>query len=95
MKYDIFISTLNQNTSPPNISKTLEAMWLRLKDDWSAAHDIVQDINTKEAAWIHAHLHRIEGDLSNAKYWYNRAEQDTSHLSIDDEAKEIIFSLIS
>jgi hypothetical protein len=51
----------------------LEALRLLAGGDWKGAHEAVQDDATKEAAWVHAHLHRVEGDASNAAYWYNRA----------------------
>ena len=52
---------------------TLEALSLVAAGDWKAAHTLVQDDPSPEAAWVHAHLHRVEGDLSNAGYWYRRA----------------------
>ena len=70
-------------------------MWYAIKGNWDQAHLIVQDISSNEASWIHAHLHRDEGDMGNAKYWYNRAQKDSSHLSLDDEAEKIIKYLIS
>jgi hypothetical protein len=53
----------------------LRALRLLADGDWDGAHNIVQDDPSAEAAWVHAHLHRIEGDLSNAGYWYTRAGQ--------------------
>ena len=52
---------------------TLKALGLAAAGDWEAAHSLVQDDPSPEAAWVHAHLHRVEGDLSNAGYWYRRA----------------------
>ncbi len=51
----------------------LEALKLSAAGDWDGAHRIVQDNSSPEAAWVHAHLHRVEGDLGNAGYWYRRA----------------------
>jgi hypothetical protein len=51
----------------------LKALRLLAGGDWQGAHEAVQDDESKEAAWVHAHLHRVEGDLSNAGYWYRRA----------------------
>lgn len=53
--------------------------------NWEKAHTLVQDINTTEAAWIHAYLHRKEGDQWNAKYWYNRANKPVFQGSLDEE----------
>jgi len=54
-------------------SLPLKALALIALGDWSGAHALVQDEESAEAAWVHAHLHRIEGDLDNAGYWYRRA----------------------
>lgn len=56
---------------------------------WDEAHRIVQDINTPEAAWIHAYLHRVEGDSGNAAYWYRRAGRPVCHAPLADEWHEI------
>ena len=53
----------------------LRAVELALADDWDAAHQLVQQHESADAAWIHAVLHKIEGDLGNARYWYSRANQ--------------------
>ena len=59
------------------------------------AHHIIQDINTDTASWIHAYLHRVEGDLSNAQYWYNRASKDASTESFESELDNIIKSVLT
>ena len=59
------------------------------KGDWEAAHRIVQDMDGPEAAWIHAHLHRIEGDLPNARYWYARADRAPEEGPLDDELADL------
>lgn len=69
----------------------LEAMELDGIDDWEAAHRIVQHWDTPEANWIHAYLHRKEGDTWNANYWYDRANRVMpTTKSFEDEAEEII-----
>jgi len=67
-----FDATLNQSDPPP-MTSSLRALWYARQGDWDTAHRIVQDDSSTDAAWIHAHLHRVEGDLGNARYWYNRA----------------------
>lgn len=54
-------------------SPALKALWLIAAGDWDGAHELVQDDESDAAAWVHAHLHRIEGDLDNAGYWYRQA----------------------
>ena len=95
MDYSEFIISISSNTPPNFDSQLLLAMWYSLKDEWDTSHEIVQDINSTDAAWVHAHLHKIEGDMSNAKYWYDKATKNTLDLSIEGEAEEIIKFLLS
>lgn len=53
--------------------------------DWDKAHDLIQDLDTTEAAWIHAYLHRKEGDNWNARYWYNQANKPFFEGSLEQE----------
>lgn len=57
--------------------------------DWEAAHGIVQDMDDADAAWIHAHLHRVEGDQDNAGYWYRRAGRPPFDGPLEDEARAL------
>ena len=57
--------------------------------DWNGAHALVQDDASPEAAWVHAHLHRVEGDLANARYWYRRANRPEATDSLEEERAEI------
>lgn len=70
---DRFTESLQAAAPPEDFSTPLKALWHAAKDDWDTAHTLVQADESKEAAWVHAHLHRIEGDLDNAGYWYRRA----------------------
>lgn len=69
-------------------------MWHDARDDWEAAHRIVQDDESRDAAWVHAYLHRREGDISNARYWYARAAKSEYRGSLEEEWKEIVNALI-
>jgi hypothetical protein len=60
--------------SAPN-DELLKAVELALAGKWDAAHQIVQQYEDGTAAWIHAVLHKMEGDLGNARYWYRRADR--------------------
>lgn len=71
----------------------LKALNTEQNGNWQEAHRIVQDINTAEAAWIHAYLHRVEGDLSNAAYWYRRAGRPECHASLEEEWHDIFGAL--
>jgi hypothetical protein len=68
-----FKSSLSGAAPAPGISPPLAALWWAAKGDWSKAHEIVQDEEGVDAAWVHAYLHRVENDLGNAGYWYRRA----------------------
>lgn len=75
-------------------SKTyIQALEIVRDGDWDRAHRIVQEINTPEAAWIHAYLHRVEGDLGNAGYWYRRAGRPECSSSLAEEWQEIFDAL--
>lgn len=70
---------------PKDAEELIKALELDKNGKWEGAHKIVQDIESKHASWIHAYLHRKEGDLSNAGYWYSRAGEQRSDLSLDEE----------
>lgn len=63
--------------------------------DWDGAHALVQDDPSADAAWIHAHLHRVEGDLANAGYWYRRAGRPVAVSDLQDERRAIVQALSS
>jgi hypothetical protein len=67
----------------------MQALGLATAGDWDAAHALVQDDPSSEAAWVHAHLHRVEGDLGNAGYWYRRAGKPVARGDLDEERRAI------
>ena len=60
-------------TPRDGLSPALTALWWAGKDDWDKAHRIVMDEDSADCAWVHAYLHRVEGDIGNAGYWYRQA----------------------
>jgi hypothetical protein len=94
MTVDEFRAMLSRATEP-DLSPALRALWHDGRGDWEAAHAIAQDIDEAAGAWIHAYLHRKEGDLSNAAYWYRRAEQPVAKDSLDAEWQRIVMALLS
>ncbi len=76
------------------LAPPLAALWWAAKGDWDKAHKIVQDESTSEAAWVHAYLHRVEGDLGNAGYWYRQAGQPVAKDALDTEWERITASLL-
>ena len=67
-----FKNTLAQS-GPQSGAAVLDALWWVANGDWTRAHELVQGEANRDAAWVHAYLHRVEGDLSNAGYWYRKA----------------------
>ena len=86
-------ATLANAAPGPGLSPPLAALWWAAKGDWEAAHKIVQDESTKDAAWVHAYLHRVEGDLSNAGYWYRQAGQPVAKDALEAEWERIVSAL--
>lgn len=78
---------------PADASPSLQALWQTANGAWDAAHELVQADKSSEAAWVHAHLHRVEGDLSNAAYWYNRAGKPVCEAALDDEWADLVKAL--
>jgi hypothetical protein len=70
-------------------------LWHERKGNWDRAHRIVQDAETAEAAWVHAYLHRREGDLANARYWYRRAGRDEATGPLDSEWTNLVDALLA
>jgi hypothetical protein len=79
---------------PHGASAPVAALWHAAQGDWAKAHDLVNDLEGETAAWVHAHLHRVEGDLDNAGYWYRRANKPAAKNSTDEEWKEIADALL-
>ena len=74
MDLSVFRATLDA-AEPPPCGPALQALWHEAKGDWERAHDLTNEAPGHDGAWVHAYLHRVEGDLSNADYWYARAER--------------------
>ena len=68
----------------------LKSLWYDGKGDWEQSHNIIQDVDDKSAAWIHAYLHRKEGDTGNADYWYSRAGRKRPSISLQEEWEELV-----
>lgn len=80
---------------PADADPVVRALWHDATGDWAGAHEVVQDIESPEAAWIHAYLHRKEGDLSNARYWYRRAGRPAASGPLADEWRAIAQALLN
>lgn len=94
MNLQIFKRTLSENTPPQAESVYIQALWFDAKGNWNKAHELIQDLIDKKAAWIHAYLHRKEGDSWNADYWYKRAGRERPPVSLEEEWEQITSELL-
>ncbi len=87
------IDTLTQEQPPVGYSVCLKALWFDAKGNWSAAHELVNDLSDKESACVHAYLHRKEGDSGNAAYWYRRAGKTYPIISLEEEWTNLVTTM--
>ncbi len=94
MNIQDFKSSLRADTPPASFTKLQQALWYANKGMWNKAHSLVQSIMSPDAAWLHALLHREEGDKANASFWYTIAARQFPTISIQDELNELNQKLI-
>jgi hypothetical protein len=87
-------ASLSGAAPAPQLNAPLAALWWVAKGDWDQAHKIAQDESSAEAAWVHAYLHRAEGDLGNAGYWYRRAAKPVADGPLEAECEGIASALL-
>ena len=92
---DQFRNSVSASSPPASASPALQALWWLRKGDWDKAHKSVQGHEGEaDCCWVHAHLHRQEGDLNNAGYWYRRAKRPIATTSLQDEWATIATELL-
>jgi len=89
-----FRASLSAAAPAKGLTLPLAALWWAAKGEWNQAHSIVQEEDSTDAAWVHAYLHRVEGDLGNASYWYRKAGQPVAKDSLEAEWERIASALI-
>ncbi len=89
-----FLASLEGETPAVELPPLLQAIRHGLRGEWEPAHRIAQTVEDADGAWVHAWLHRIEGDLGNAGYWYRRAGKPAETGSTDDEGGTIARALL-
>ena len=94
MDFDALQKSLRQDNPPADLDFALTALWWDAKGDWSKAHESAQQDEGPRGAWVHAYLHRKEGDTSNAAYWYRRAGRPAANGRVADEWREITVALL-
>lgn len=90
-----FKASLKAEAPLAGLSPPLVALWWLGKGDWNKAHEVAQEHDDRPSAWVHAHLHRVEGDLSNAGYWYRRAQRPEAAESLETEWAAIVEALLT
>lgn len=94
MDFQTFKDSLDQPEPPADLPPPVRALWHQAEGNWDEAHRLVQGENTEAAAWVHAFLHRVEGDASNAAYWYGIAGQANCDGALSSEWREIASQLL-
>ena len=94
MDFSTFKHSLDQDAPPESLGQALAALWHEAKGDWNQAHRLAQSQKDADGAWVHAYLHRVGGDLSNAEHWYRRAEKPPSTAPSKQEWDEIAAALL-
>jgi hypothetical protein len=89
MTLNEFMAIVSTATPPEGIGEALVALWHDARGDWDAAHRVAQDVPDPDGAWVHAYLHRKEGDAGNAAYWYRRAGKPVATSSLEEEWRQI------
>jgi hypothetical protein len=89
-----FRKSLTQDQPPEWLTELLRALWWDAKGSWEKAHESAQDIANADGAWVHAYLHRKEGDDGNAGYWYARARRPISTQTFGQEWEQIVVSFL-
>lgn len=91
---DAFTASLATSEPPPGLDTPLLALWHAARGDWTSAHDLANALEEPAVMWVHAHLHRIEGDLGNAGYWYRKAGRPVATGDLDEERGVILVALL-
>jgi hypothetical protein len=95
MTLEEFRSSLKGAAPPADLPPVLQALWHDGHGDWNAAHEVAQDVPDPDGAWVHAYLHRKEGDASNAAYWYRRASRPVASVPLEAEWDAIAAALLA
>jgi len=95
MDYTSFQCSLTEQEPPVDLRPVLKALWHLGRKEWDLAHAIAQDGRDADSHWVHAHLHRVEGDLSNAAYWYARAGRSVGSGDLEVEWESIVRTLLN
>lgn len=88
-------SVANESQPDAELSDVLKALWYDAKGDWEKAHELCQSAGSADGDWVHAYLHRVEGDSGNASYWYSRSGKPRYDGSLESEWASIVAALLA
>lgn len=94
MTFAQFLTSLHDEQAPSSLSLPLQALWYDGKGNWDQAHDLADQVHTPVHNWVHAYLHRKEGDTWNANYWYRKANRVMPALSLQAEWEAMVQELL-
>lgn len=94
MDFESFKRSLAALEPPGGLDAATQALWWDAKGDWQKAHHCAQEDEGRSGAWVHAFLHRKEGDLGNAGYWYRRAGKPVATTALEEEWAQIARALL-
>ncbi len=94
MTFEEFTESINNERPAPGLSETLTSLWWDKKGDWDTAHSIAQDIPIRQGSAVHAYLHREEGVIWNADYWYTRAGRVRPDSSLEEEWTQLVHEML-
>ena len=93
MSFEEFVTSVSAST-PPSVGPALQALWFDRKGDWHRAHALAQADESATGSWVHAYLHRKEGEEGNAGYWYRRAGKPHADGPLESEWDSIVYTLL-
>ncbi|MEM7655356.1 MAG: hypothetical protein AAF399_04445 [Bacteroidota bacterium] len=94
MNWDTFQQSLEDSSPPSALTSALQALWWDAQEDWDQAHDLAQEDHSQAGSWVHAYLHRKEGDTWNADYWYRKAGKIRPKVSLREEWQQMVQQLL-
>ena len=94
MTIESFVRSVESPDPPGGLPETLRSLWWDRKGDWDRAHSIAQEIPTPQGSAVHAYLHREEGVLWNADYWYSRAGRKRPDVPLAEEWRELVAEML-